>query len=384
MIVVKQLRLCEDVQSRTKPIMSEVVRTGASWVHSDRYLEVKEFVMRRIWTFMVYGFAGLFFAVTASVVAPAQDREQYGISAKAGGVNLVSGEVTVRRKGASSLQSLTSRDDLQNGDLVRTGDSGRVEVLLSPGAYLRAAENSEFELIDNSLDSLRLRLTRGSAVVEAAGADGARMFLEVVTPQTRIVIDRRGLYRINLLTEGGTELLVRKGQALIGSDSASGVKVKDGKKATIRAGGDLVTAKFEKEDRDAFDVWSERRSEDLVAASRRLPDRALASSYSSYRASGIWGRSGYRSISGLWIYDPFIAGRTFLPFYYGWSSPYGRSYSTGFGFSSHRHSIFSFGSGVRHRLPHRSDHFSNVPHSGRVHHQSTIHRSSSHRHGRRH
>lgn len=339
----------------------------------------------RIKTRMImHGLLGVFITLVPSGAALAQIREQYVISAKAGVVNLVSGNVTVRRQGVSGGRALALSDDLQNGDVVNTGADGRVEVLLSPGSYFRAAENSEFELTDGSLDRLRLRLIRGSAVVEAAGSDGTRMFLEVATPQTRIVIDRKGLYRIDCIPEGATELRVRKGQAMVGSNSSTASKVKDGHQITVRNRGEVVAAKFDKKDTDSFDLWSERRGKELADASRKLPDRALASSYDNYRRNGIRGQRGYGSLSGLWIYDPFIAGRTFLPFYHGWSSPYGRSYSTGFGFSSHRHSIFSFGSGVRHRSPHRSDHFGNVPHSGRVHHQSTIHRSSPHHRGRRH
>lgn len=317
----------------------------------------------RIKRFIMQGLSGVVFVLAIWAGALAQDREQYVISAKAGGVNLVSGEVAVRRQGTSEWRALTSSDDLQNGDVVNTGANARIELLLSPGSYLRAIENSEFELTDSSLDSLRLRLIKGSAIVEASGADGARMFLDVTTPQTRIVIDRKGLYRINLLPDNSTELLVWKGQALVGSDSSSAQKVKDGERVSIHSSRELTTAKFDKKDADAFDLWSKSRSETLTAASRKLSDRALAGSYASYRRSAFWGS---RSISGLWIYDPYISGRTFLPFYYGWSSPYGRSYSTGFGFLSHRHSLFGFGS-PRHSLPHRS-----------VHHQSTIHRSSPH------
>ena len=334
----------------------------------------------RIKRFMMQGFAGVVFVLAIWAGALGQEREQYVISAKAGGVNFVSGEVGVRRPDTSEWQALTSSADLQNRDVVNTGANGRVEVLLSPGSYLRASEISEFELTDSSLDSLHLRLTKGSAIVEAAGADGARMLLNVATPQTRIVIDRKGLYRINLLPDNSTELLVWKGQALVGSDSSTAQKVKDGHRVTIRSSGELATAKFDKQDADAFDRWSERRSDELTAASRKLSDRALAGSYASYRRSAF---RGYRSISGLWIYDPFISGRTFLPFYYGWSSPYGRRYSTGFGFPSHRHGLFGFGPTIRHNSLHRSDHFSNRPHSGSVHQQSTIHRSAPH-HRRRH
>lgn len=306
-----------------------------------------------------------------AMLAHAQSRDQYVISAKAGGVNFVAGDVTVKRQGAANGQTLMASDDLQNGDVVNTGANGRVEVLLSPGSYFRAAENSEFELIDSSLDSLRLRLVKGSGVVEAAGADGARMFLEIVTPETRIVIDRKGLYRINRLPGVATELLVRKGQAMAGSNSSSAVKVKDGQKITVNSRGEVATTKFDKKEADTFDQWSERRSDELANASRKLPDRALASSYDNYRRNGVWGRRGYGSLSGLWIYDPFIAGRTFLPFYHGWSSPYGRHYSAGFGFSSHRHGLFGFSFG----RPARHGH---LAHSRQV----VIHRHRTHRHGR--
>ena len=302
---------------------------------------------------------------------PAQSREQYVISAKAGGVNFVAGDVTVKRPGSATLQTLTSSDNLQDRDVVNTSANGRVEVLLSPGSYFRAAENSEFELTDGSLDRLRLRLIRGSAVVEVAGADGARMLLEIATPQTRIVMDRKGLYRINCVPESATELLVRKGQAMVGSNSSSAIKVKDGHQITVRNRGEVVTAKFDKKETDSFDLWSERRGKELADASRKLPDRALASSFDNYRRSGFWGQRGYRSLSGLWIYDPFIAGRTFLPFYHGWSSPYGRHYSTGFGFSSHRHSLFGFSLGRAARHGH-------IVHSRPV----VIHRHRTHRHGR--
>src|SRR5206468_2229200 len=61
----------------------------------------------------------LVFAVTATVQA--QNREKYVISAKAGGINLVSGDVTVRHEGAKTRQALTAKDDLESGDVVLTG-----------------------------------------------------------------------------------------------------------------------------------------------------------------------------------------------------------------------------------------------------------------------
>src|SRR5436190_15026910 len=101
----------------------------------------------------------------AAFLAPlgqAQNRERFGISAKAGGVNTVAGQVWVKRAGQTTEQRLTSEDELASGDVVNTGVWARVEILLNPGSYLRLGENSEFELVDSSLDNLRLKLIKGS------------------------------------------------------------------------------------------------------------------------------------------------------------------------------------------------------------------------------
>lgn len=299
----------------------------------------------------------------ANGVAQAQVDEQYVISARAGGVNLVSGNVSATRRGSGQQQALTSGQNLESGDAVRTGAGGRVEVLLSPGAYLRAAENSEFELTDTALDTLRVRLISGSAVVEAAGADDARLFLEVATPQAKVTIDRKGLYRFNILPDGATEVLVRKGQVLVGGDHTAAVKVKDGKKATVVRGGEVAVVKFDKKEQDAFDSWSGQRAEQLASASRKLSRDRLASSYAGNRNSSLWGRGGSRSLGGLWVYDPFFGYQTFSPFYHGWSSPYGHSYWSGFGFPTHRHNLF----GGRHTGRTTSIFIGISPHRHRTH-----------------
>lgn len=296
--------------------------------------------MRTKARFMLNVSVGFMFVLCGTMLtAFGQDREHYGISAKAGGVNATLGDVTLIHRGATEWQTLASNDDLDSGDVVRTGATGRVEMLLNPGSYLRAAENSEFELTSAAVDALQVKVVRGSVIVEVTGADEARTLIEIATPQTKISIDRKGLYRINLVANNATEVLVSKGRATVG-EAPSATVVKDGKRIII--GGDsLAATKFEKKEQDNFDAWSQQRSEELVAVNRRLSNRTIASSYANYTNRGFFGwQRGYRS-SGIWIYDPFFRGRTFLPFYPGWSSPYGRGYSRGFGFPWHGHSYYS-------------------------------------------
>lgn len=260
-----------------------------------------------------------------SVVAQAQTRDKYLISAKAGGINLVTGNVTVVREGATDQQTVTDQDNLERGDVVTTGAGGRVEVLLNPGSYLRVAENSEFELADTSLDRLRMKVSRGSAIIEAVGADGAEVQLYVETPQTSITIVKRGIYRINVLPNGLTELLVLKGRALVG---ATAQVVKGNKKIVVGGGAVAQVTKLDKKDRDSFDLWSRERAEYLASLNRTIPSYVINQSFQSLNYD--WDLDfGNRRSGGIW----FRAGNcfVFVPVYSGiWSSPYGYRYPSGY------------------------------------------------------
>src|SRR5207244_12689570 len=113
--------------------------------------------------------------LSAAVFSKAQNREKFVISAKAGGVNAISGRTEVRSKHGGEWQLLSITDNLKTGDVVKTGVDGRLEMLLNPGSYLRVGENSEFELKNDSLDGLEVRLNQGTAIVEATGANGIEL-----------------------------------------------------------------------------------------------------------------------------------------------------------------------------------------------------------------
>src|SRR5205807_3938044 len=66
-------------------------------------------------------------------------------------------------------QTLTPRKALENGDVINVGGDGRVEVLLNPGIYLRLFSNTEVTLLDVSPDNLKVKLSKGSAILEILG-----------------------------------------------------------------------------------------------------------------------------------------------------------------------------------------------------------------------
>ena len=256
-----------------------------------------------------------------SPAALAQNRERFSISAKAGGVNTVLGRVMVTRQGQEP-QLLSSTDDLAAKEVVTTGATSNVEILLNPGSYLRLAENSEFQFDDISLDHLKLHLTKGSAILEATGMADMDLGIQVATPNATFTIIRSGIYRINVEPDA-SELAVYKGRASYGANKTDVLK---GGSAARLSNGVAELAKVPK-DKDAFELWSKQRAQLLAKANERLSRRML-NGYLNDRSwdSWFWGPRRF----GLWTFNASFGCYTFLPFYYGWSSPYGHYYGSYF------------------------------------------------------
>ena len=267
----------------------------------------------------------------AATFTGARDRDQARvISAKAGGVNHVAGDVSVRRAGATEWKGLTASDDLKSGDAVRTGADGRAEILLNPGSYLRLGRDTEFVFAETSLDRLRLKLSAGSAVVEATGYSDIDVLVTVETPEAQVSILRSGLYRFNAARPGATEVFVHDGRA-----SVRGALVKGGQFVRVAGvAGAVPASKFDKKQhRDALDLWSRERAKELAQVNARLQRRNVNTLLAHSRLDDLlYGFGGY---VGVWLWSPLSSCYTFLPFSYGgWPSPYGFSYSTGFSYYS--------------------------------------------------
>ncbi|HEY8186275.1 MAG TPA: FecR family protein [Pyrinomonadaceae bacterium] len=255
-----------------------------------------------------------------------QNREKFVISARAGGVNAVTGRATLRPHGNAEWRLLTIKEDLETGDLVRTGVDGRVEMLLNPGSYLRIGEDSEFELADNSLENLELHLIKGTAIVEVTGADDEDLLIGITTPHTRMSIVRRGLYRVNVVPNDATELIVRKGRVML---EDSHTKIKGGNKVVFSSGSFSV-AKLEKSDKevDTLDGWSKERAQFLAKANSQIPGRTMNTFATSF--GNDWSYFSPFRRSGIWLFSLSSNCYTFIPYFGGWGSPYGGGYSRSF------------------------------------------------------
>src|SRR5687768_6806210 len=239
--------------------------------------------------------------------------DRYVISAKAGGVNFVEGSATIARKNGRT-GPLVKGDSVEIGDRVTTGSDGRAEILLNPGSFLRLSGNSSFQFVTTSLDDLQLKLDGGSAILEVFAAEDFKV--AVSTPKTNYLLVNTGVYRIDIGNDLRARLRVWKGLARVGNAS----EVKAGREAIAGGSGPVSVAKFDRDERDAFDLWSRTRSKELAKVSAQLKRDQLRPVLMRSFLGRRWNM--YNSF-GLWVFNPFFGGYCFLPFGYGWDSPYG-------------------------------------------------------------
>lgn len=237
--------------------------------------------------------------------------DKYLISAEAGGVNYTQGPVSITRTDNTG-GLLVMGDAIKVGERVSTGTGGRVEILLNPGSYLRLGANSSIEFKTTSLDDLQIKLDSGSAMFEVFAT--SEFAVSVFTPQAKVSLVESGVYRFDVSGDGALAVAVTEGKAILGTAT-----VKEGRVAIV-SGAKIEVAKFDRGKRDEFAEWSRSRAKELAKTSSTLKNRDVRTSLMSSFDSRRWNMfSSY----GLWVLDPFTRRYCFLPFGYGWNSPYG-------------------------------------------------------------
>ena len=256
--------------------------------------------------------------VLAAAAVAGQDKtvrsiagDKWVITAEAGGVNHVEGGVNIARLAGKSGRLLRG-DSVDVGDRVTTESSGRAEILLNPGSYVRVAGDSEFEFKTTALEDVQLKLNKGSAIFEVFATNDFRVVVEA--PKMKADLIESGVYRMDVLSDGTSRLEVWKGKAEV-----AGSIVKGGRFVNSGA-GPVAVAKFDRDEKDEFELWSRSRAKELAKSNSELKNRDMRTALMRSFIGGRW--NTYNSF-GLWVFNPRFGRYCFLPFGWGWSSPYG-------------------------------------------------------------
>lgn len=281
---------------------------------------------RKFYSFMAIGVIGLLMPLLAFAQSERNASavsELYVISAKAGGVNYIQGKVAVTKNDSRS-KYLSKGDKLEIGEIVSTGNGGRAEILLNPGSFVRLGENTDFEFVSTALDDLKIKLTRGSAMFELIADEEFNVSIE--TPKGEFKAVESGVYRVDVLADGSGKIFVYNGKAKINDRNAT--VVKKSRIGTVN-GNNVSVEKFDRDDKGDLEIWSKDRAKELAKLNSKLQRNDLRNSLLNSFNRQRW---GFNDSFGLWAFDRFSGQYCFVPFGFGWGSPYGYYYGRDLGY----------------------------------------------------
>jgi hypothetical protein len=196
-------------------------------------------------------------AITLLALTPAA-LGQSVVSTHSGVVYFFSGAVFV---GGDRLEQKFGKfPDVGEGRELRT-ETGRAEVLLTPGVILRVAENSSIRMLSNKLSDTCVELLTGSAILESndTGKDTA---VTLIHQNWQVRVPHHAVYRIDAMPR---QVRVYTGEAEVSrkGDNQAAVKVKENE--TLPLAEVLLTERSIAAEGDSFKNWALNRSQVITA-----------------------------------------------------------------------------------------------------------------------
>ena len=273
--------------------------------------------------------AMLCFFLASIFSAPAWADTTSAKTAIPGTLNYVEGQASI---GSETLNSKSVGSvELQAGEQLNT-DTGKAEVLLTPGVFLRVGDHSTVAMISPSLTNTQVGIISGHAMVEVNQIfpeNDIRVTQNGVT--TRLV--KTGLYDFD---QQQAMLRVFDGKAVV-EDDGKQITVKGGREMSFAPNAKLKATSFDKKQYQEDDLyrWSSLRSAYVAEAN------VNAAGMYSNEGAGPWGPGWW---GAGWYWNPWFGAYTFIPadgifyspfgwgFYSPWFVSYAPLYGYGFGF----------------------------------------------------
>jgi hypothetical protein len=252
-----------------------------------------------------------------------------------GTLNFVEGQATINGQPVDS-KSIGS-EVVRPGTVLSTGN-GKVEMLLTPGVFLRLGENSQLRMVSAGLADTEVALVAGQASIEADYySKDNRLIVDAGMASTTIL--KQGLYVLNA-NQPLLQVLDGKATVTLGSQHVNAGKDRD---VIVNPAGKLKAQDFNGQaaQNEALVRWSRLRSEYEAQANYETAQTlAVGNGYYgpgygySYGYGPAWYGPGWYWDAGFGFWS-FLPGDGFLysPFGWGFYSPaflYGYGYHPGF------------------------------------------------------
>jgi hypothetical protein len=264
------------------------------------------------------------FAQNPAASAPYAQYSQANRVAQPGAVNYVEGNASIDRR--TITNQMVGTAVLEPKQTLQTAQ-GKVELLLTPGVFLRLDDNSAVQMVSNSLVDTEVQLQSGRTMIE----------VDQITPENHLAVlvngfstrlDKKGIYQFDANTPS---VAVYDGKAVVAAYNKN-IDVGKGEQLALVADIKLKTHGFDRKAPNELYAWSKLRSGYMAEAN-------ISSAQMIYTYNPWWwyGTGWYwNPWFGSWAFVPG-GGLFYGPFGFGFFSPpvvyaYGFHGYPGFGY----------------------------------------------------
>ena len=258
--------------------------------------------MKRFWNVPMAGLMGLGLAFLANPASAAMQPAP-------GAVNYVEGDV--RLDGQRLTSKAVGSQEVGPGQVIETG-SGKAEILLTPGVFLRLGDATAVRIVNPGLTDTRVELLQGEALVEATDLLKQNR-VQIFDRGASALLLKNGLYEFDAGPR--PEVKVYDGKVAVTEENSKEVELGKGKETPV-GNAPLHSEKFDRDQRDALYDWSAARSQYLAQAN--------AAAVRTYVVGGYgygWGPGWYWNPWGMYSFWPGD-GFAYSPFGFGYYSPW--------------------------------------------------------------
>jgi hypothetical protein len=224
-------------------------------------------------------------------------------------IGLINGNVSTQRGDTGDWVATTINAPLVLGDHISTGSASRTEVQLDYADVMRLDQNSEAKIADLTRSRIQIQLAQG--LMDFSVFKGGQADVEVDTPNVAVLPTQPGTYRIEVNSQGETQVIVRDGQAQVSTPQGS-TTIKEGDLITIEGTENPQYQVTQAPAIDSWDTWNRDRDNVILNAQSYTHTNRYYTGSQDLDHNGRWVEvPGYD-----WCWTPYVdAG--WVPYRYG-------------------------------------------------------------------
>jgi hypothetical protein len=244
-------------------------------------------------------------------------------------LSYVEGDVGFWRNGAEDWTDARLNTPLAAGDALYVDGDGTLELQLGSRAFIRASDDTELSVVNQTMDFLQVKVTSGRVSFDLRSLPTGYS-IELNTPNAVFTIERPGYYRVEV--DDDVRFITRRGgQATMVPAGGSPMSIYPSEEIVVD-GTELAHAEtYVAPELDGWDRWNYERTEDIIdTASQRYLSSDIAGAedldrYGRWRVVPDYGTVWVPEVAHGWA--PYSTGRWVWDPYYQWTwiddSPWG-------------------------------------------------------------